>query len=49
MKYKETEIGTIPEHWDVLPIKEVTDIVTDYVANGSFASFCRLWSRFCGR
>ncbi len=41
MKYKETEIGTIPEHWDVLPIKEVTDIVTDYVANGSFASLAK--------
>lgn len=38
MKFKETKIGKIPEHWDVLPIKEITEVVTDYVANGSFAS-----------
>lgn len=38
MKFKETKIGIIPEHWDVLPIKEITKTVTDYVANGSFAS-----------
>lgn len=38
MKYKETVLGRIPESWDVLTIKEVTRIVTDYVANGSFAS-----------
>lgn len=38
MTFKETKIGKIPEHWDVLPIKEITEVVTDYVANGSFAS-----------
>ncbi|MDK4502449.1 MAG: restriction endonuclease subunit S [Erysipelotrichaceae bacterium] len=38
MRFKETKIGKIPEHWDALPIKEITDVVTDYVANGSFAS-----------
>ena len=38
MKYKDTEVGIIPESWEVKPIKEVTEIVTDYVANGSFAS-----------
>lgn len=38
MKYKETKVGIIPDSWDVLPIKEVTTVVTDYVANGSFAS-----------
>ena len=38
MKCKETKIGTIPSHWGVQPIKEITEIVTDYVANGSFAS-----------
>ena len=38
MKFKETKIGTIPTHWEVQPIKEITEIVTDYVANGSFAS-----------
>ena len=38
MRFKETKIGKIPEHWNALPIKEITDVVTDYVANGSFAS-----------
>lgn len=38
MTFKETKIGKIPEHWDVCPIKEITEVVTDYVANGSFAS-----------
>lgn len=38
MKYKDTPFGVIPEHWDVRPISEITDVVTDYVANGSFAS-----------
>lgn len=38
MKFKQTEIGRIPEHWKVLPIRDVTTVVTDYVANGSFAS-----------
>ena len=38
MKFKETKIGIIPAHWEVQPIKEITEIVTDYVANGSFAS-----------
>ena len=38
MRYKETEVGIMPESWEVKPIKEVTEVVTDYVANGSFAS-----------
>ena len=38
MKFKQTEIGCIPEHWKVLPIRDDTMAVTDYVANGSFAS-----------
>ena len=38
MKFKETKIGIIPENWEVCSIKEVADIITDYVANGSFAS-----------
>ena len=38
MKYKETVLGKIPESWDVLSVKEATHVVTDYVANGSFAS-----------
>lgn len=38
MKFKETVFGYIPENWDIKPIKDVTEVVTDYVANGSFAS-----------
>lgn len=38
MKYKETPFGKIPDSWGVSPISEVTELVTDYVANGSFAS-----------
>ena len=38
MKFKDTKIGIVPSHWEVQPIKEITEIVTDYVANGSFAS-----------
>ena len=38
MKCKETSIGVIPTYWDVKPVKEITNLVTDYVANGSFAS-----------
>ena len=38
MKFKDTTFGLIPENWEVLTIKENTEIVTDYVANGSFAS-----------
>lgn len=38
MKFKDTKIGIVPTHWEVQPIKEITEIVTDYVANGSFAS-----------
>lgn len=38
MKFKDTKIGIVPSHWEVQPLKEITEIVTDYVANGSFAS-----------
>lgn len=38
MKFKDTKIGIVPSYWEVRPIKEITEIVTDYVANGSFAS-----------
>jgi type I restriction enzyme S subunit len=31
-------IGEVPEHWEVLPIKRGLDFLTDYEANGSFAS-----------
>lgn len=41
MKFKETQIGKVPAHWNVLPIKEIAEVVTDYVANGSFASLAK--------
>lgn len=36
--FKETEIGLIPEDWGVDSIGNVSLTITDYVANGSFAS-----------
>ncbi|MGL5752714.1 MAG: restriction endonuclease subunit S [Paraclostridium sp.] len=36
--YKKTEVGVIPEDWEVKYSKDVFNIITDYVANGSFAS-----------
>ena len=38
LNYKETPFGKIPEHWGVGTILENSKLVTDYVANGSFAS-----------
>lgn len=38
MKFKKTKLGAIPSNWEVKPIKEIAETVTDYVANGSFAS-----------
>ncbi len=38
MTYKETVFGKIPEHWGISTINDITNIVTDYVANGSFAT-----------
>lgn len=38
MKFKDTPFGKIPESWRLVPMSEVTELVTDYVANGSFAS-----------
>ncbi len=37
-RFKDTEIGKIPEEWDIRKAGEVFHTVTDYVANGSFAS-----------
>lgn len=41
MRYKETKFGKIPWDWAVLPVKAVAEVVTDYVANGSFASLAK--------
>ncbi|MGN4715343.1 restriction endonuclease subunit S [Bacillus cereus group sp. MYBK226-2] len=36
--YKETKIGRIPADWEVRSLNEVLEVMTDYVANGSFQS-----------
>lgn len=41
MRYKETKFGKIPWDWAVLPVKAVAEVVTDYVANVSFASLAK--------
>lgn len=41
MKYKDTPFGKIPNNWEISSISEVTELVTDYVANGSFASLAK--------
>ncbi len=38
MRYKDTVCGRIPADWEVKTINEVATVVTDYVANGSFAA-----------
>ncbi len=37
-EFKDTTIGKIPSSWEVVKLAEAIDIMTDYVANGSFAS-----------
>lgn len=37
-KFKQSEIGEIPENWKVDSMCNICNVVTDYVANGSFAS-----------
>lgn len=36
--FKDTKLGEIPEKWDVVKIGKMNLLITDYVANGSFAS-----------
>ena len=36
--YKQTEVGLIPEDWDLHQVIDLIDLLTDYDANGSFAS-----------
>jgi len=36
--YKQTEIGIIPNDWEVKTVNELIDLLTDYDANGSFSS-----------
>ena len=37
-EFKDSEIGRIPKEWKVVKITEIIELMTDYVANGSFAS-----------
>jgi len=37
-RFKKTEVGEIPEEWDLKPLSAVLIQMTDYVANGSFQS-----------
>jgi len=34
-------LGEIPEHWDVLQLRHCIDVLTDFTANGSFASLAK--------
>jgi type I restriction enzyme S subunit len=36
--YKQTDIGVIPEDWEVGKLEELITVLTDFTANGSFAS-----------
>ncbi|SEJ12851.1 type I restriction enzyme, S subunit [Myroides marinus] len=36
--YKQTEIGVIPEDWEMFTIRDLITLLTDYDANGSFSS-----------
>lgn len=41
MTFKDTPFGKIPDTWGMAKISEITKVVTDYVANGSFASLAK--------
>ena len=36
--YNQTEVGLIPEDWEIYQINDLIELLTDYDANGSFAS-----------
>ena len=36
--YKQTEVGVIPEQWEVVRLGDVLSLIADYTANGSFES-----------
>lgn len=38
IKFKKTEIGEIPEEWEVIKFDNIISFLTDYEANGSFSS-----------
>lgn len=37
-EFKKTRLGVLPKHWQVKPMNKIIETLTDYVANGSFAS-----------
>lgn len=37
-EFKDSEVGRIPKDWEVKPFGTIFETLTDYVANGSFAS-----------
>lgn len=39
--YKKTDVGLIPENWEVVRVNDVLELLTDYDANGSFASVAK--------
>lgn len=36
--YKKTEVGLIPKEWQHMKLQDIIEILTDFTANGSFAS-----------
>ncbi len=36
--FKQTEVGTIPSDWDLISLRDCLTLLTDFEANGSFAS-----------
>jgi type I restriction enzyme S subunit len=39
--FKQTEVGVIPEEWDVTNLGSIISLLTDFTANGSFASLAQ--------
>jgi len=47
-EYKLTEVGIIPEDWEITTIDEHLQLLTDYDANGSFADMANNVNTFLG-
>lgn len=39
--YKQTEVGVIPDDWDVVRLDDCLELLTDFEANGSFADVAK--------
>ena len=46
--YKQTELGIIPEDWEVKQIRDVLTLLTDFDANGSFADMAANVQTYAG-